>query len=570
MQVSRISSPSWTSPRSQVRERNFGIHSTKPQMLNANKMSNDTFTFSGQNVIENLFIEDLNNCQYSGQYRHFSEKLQQTMDKTHITQLVKSINHPDEPTYIIENDDIGKIMISKKSQHKDIKPGVIVGKSGFYATLEVPTHKGNFVVILPNGSELKTDSGLFVANKKATPQIAFTGSTATVNAYYKPEKTIQSVKDFIKMTEISPIFQDVKRAGKDYSEFFHPYILAGGFGSRLEAVSHSRDDNKPSTGTPIPNWNLINFTLLNLYQANLMNKNTDVDFCVQTEANSAVGCFITTLGHKIAMTPEGLDLVPDGKSIVPPNKNIIIMPSDNITDVDLSKALDAFLERPDAGMMVVAVPDYRCYGGLILHNERNEINQFITKPSEALLETGVGYVKHNNEIVKDSNGRNTSLGNAFIYIIKPDVLDTITDIYRNKIRTSYNVLMATKGEDKSMTKEEYLSVIESFWDREIIPELVQMSNGGELKDKEGNDLKVIAYDSINTHWSDVGEYSSYYETIQNIAKEDSFPNLPKSLKKAANDNIEKNVIFNADFKDEFKEFLGNGYVKGNVMVVAKN
>ena len=96
------------------------------------------------------------------------------------------------------------------------------------------------------------------------------------------------------------------------------------------------------------------------------------------------------------------------------------------------------------------------------------------------------------------------------------MLDTITDIYRNKIRSSYQVLMATKGRDKSMTKEEYLSVIESFWDREIIPELVRMSNDGQLKDRKGNDLKVIAYDSIDTDWSDVGEYTSYYSTIQNL------------------------------------------------------
>ena len=567
MQVSKINGPSWANLCSQIRERK-----SVPTSSNAIQnygLKTDTVSFSEKKVIENVFIDNLKYAQFQD-YSQYSEKLRKTIDETHITQLVKSINKPDEPTYIIENDEIGAIMIEQKAQHKHIKPGMIVGKSGFYATLEVPTSKGNFVVILPSGSELKTESGLHVINKKNSPQLAFTGSTCTVNAYYKPEKTIKSVQDFIKMTEVSPIFDDVKKAEKDYSEFFHPYILAGGFGSRLEAISHSRNDNKPSTGTPIPNWNLINFTLLNLYQANLINKDTDVDYCVQTEANSAVGCFVTTLGHKIEMTPEGLDLIPYGESIVPPNKNVIIMPSDNITDVDLSKALDAFLENSNAGMMVVAVPDYRCYGGLILHNEKNEINQFVTKPSKELLDSGVGFVRQNGEIIKDSNGRNTSLGNAFIYIIKPDVLDTITDIYRNKIRTSYNVLMATKGEDKSMTKEEYLSVIESFWDREIIPELVHMSNNGELKDRNGKNLKVVAYDSVNTHWSDVGEYSSYYETLQNVAKEDSFPNLPKSLKKAANDNIENNVIFNADFKEEFKEFLGNGFVKGNVMVVSKN
>ena len=60
------------------------------------------------------------------------------------------------------------------------------------------------------------------------------------------------------------------------------------------------------------------------------------------------------------------------------------------------------------------------------------------------------------------------------------------------------------------------------------------------------------------------------QVIRNLAKEDSFTKFPKRLKQAVSDNIEKNVIFNADFKDDFKEFLGNGYVCGNVIVVAKN
>lgn len=571
MQVSKVGSPSWVGHGYGLKNSNGSVQNVSNPIINSKyNLTTDTVSFTQKQVIENLFIENLNNCNYSDSYKDFSVKLQEMVDNTHITQIVKSVNKPDEPTYVIENDNIGTMYISKNAKHKDIIPGVIVGKTGLYATLEVPGKKGNFVVIVPYGSMLSTESGLKVMNKRTDKQVAFTGSTCTVNAYYKPEKTINSVNQFIQMTETSPIFDEVKRSNKDYSEYFHPYILAGGFGSRLEAISHNRGDNKPSTGTPIPNWNLINFTLLNLYQANLLHKGTNIDFCVQKEANSAVGCFVTTLGYKIDMTHRGLDLVKEGESIVPPNKNVIIMPSDNITDVDLTEALDAFLARPDAGMMVVAVPDYRCYGGLILHNEKSEINTFITKPSKELLATGVGHVIKNGKVHKDPDGQETSLGNAFIYIIKPDVLDTITDIYRNKIRSSYQVLMATKGDDKSMTKEEYLSVIESFWDREIIPELVHMSNEGRLKGRDGQDLKVVSYDSLDADWSDVGEYSSYYSTIRNIAKEDSFTKLPKRLKQAVSDNIEKNVIFNADFKDDFKEFLGNGYVCGNVIVVAKN
>ena len=96
-----------------------------------------------------------------------------------------------------------------------------------------------------------------------------------------------------------------------------------------------------------------------------------------------------------------------------------------------------------------------------------------------------------------------------------------------------------------------------------------MSNEGRLKGRDGQDLKVVSYDSLDADWSDVGEYSSYYSTIKNIAKEDSFTKLPKKLKQVVSDNIDKNVIFNADFKEDFKEFLGNGYVNGNVIVVAK-
>ena len=49
------------------------------------------------------------------------------------------------------------------------------------------------------------------------------------------------------MTEYPEFSKAIQKNDKDYSEYFHPYILAGGFGSRLEAVSHLRDDNKPST-----------------------------------------------------------------------------------------------------------------------------------------------------------------------------------------------------------------------------------------------------------------------------------------------------------------------------------
>ncbi len=560
----------------QPRNYNFNVQDVKnSHYINKNNgLMCDTVSFNAKKVVENLIVEDLSKFDLTDcNTTNYSEKLKKIVEDLDIS-TYKGKNG--RKIYTVYNKTNEILKIETNNKHRNIKPGFVIGKSGMYATLEVPSSKGKYLVILPQGSRLRTEDGLSLkvtGNKKSN--LSFTGSTCTVNAFYKPEKTIESINDFIKMTENSEIFDGINKSEYNYSEYFHPYLLAGGFGSRLEAISYSRNDNKPSTSTPIPNWNLVDFSLLNLYQANLLDKNTDIDFCVQKEANSAVGCFITTLGYKIGVTDEGIDLIKDGKSIVPENKHIIIMPSDNITDVNLTKVLDAYLKTNNAGMMVVGVPDYRCYGGLILHNDKNEIEKFITKPSAELLDTGLGRIKYkdadgNEKVLTDGDGLPTSLGNAFIYIINPDILDTITDIYRNKIRTSYKDLMASKTSYPTMNKEEYLKVIESFWDREIIPQLVEMSKSGQLKDKNGNELKVVTHESIDADWSDVGEYSSYYKTIKNLAKDDCFVNMPAPIKQAVKNNISGNVIFNVDVKDEFEKFIGDGFVRGNIVVVPKN
>lgn len=130
-------------------------------------------------------------------------------------------------------------------------------------------------------------------------------------------------------------------------------------------------------------------------------------------------------------------------------------------------------------------------------------------------------------------------------------------------------MVKSKNGDTNLTKEEYLNVIECFWDREIIPQLVDLSKANELRDSEGNPLKVVTYQALGADWSDVGEFSSYYTTIQNAARKDCYTNLPKSIKESLQNHILDNVIFNVDAKEDFKEFVGHGYVEGNIVVVPK-
>jgi hypothetical protein len=148
------------------------------------------------------------------------------------------------------------------------------------------------------------------------------------------------------------------------------------------------------------------------------------------------------------------------------------------------------------------------------------------------------------------------------------VLDTITDIYRNKIRNAYETLVWSKGgSGTSITQEEYLKVIECLWDREIIPQLVELSKQGKLRDNEGNNLNVVVHKAMDVSYSDVGECESYLKTVKKVASKDSYKNLPEVIKKGFADNIDDDVIFNTDAKSEFYQLLGDGYTKGNIIIL---
>ena len=252
------------------------------------------------------------------------------------------------------------------------------------------------------------------------------------------------------------------------------------------------------------------------------------------------------------------------------------MPSDNVIDINLSEVLDSYNLTENVGMMIVGVPDYRCYGGLIRANENNEIKDFIYKPTLESLEENGDFIttvneKGDKEFLLDNNGKKTALSNAFIYIINPEILDTVATIYKNKIRNAYETLVWSKsGADKSITQEEYLKVIECLWDREIIPKLVELSNDEKLQNEKGDNLKVMVYKALDTSYSDVGECSSYITTMKNIAKDDVFVNIPEPIKASARDNIQDNVIFNTDAKVEYNKLLGEGFSSGNIVVIPKD
>ena len=88
--------------------------------------------------------------------------------------------------------------------------------------------------------------------------------------------------------------------------------------------------------------------------------------------------------------------------------------------------------------------------------------------------------------------------------------------------------------------------------------------------QKGENLNVVVHKAMNTYYSDVGECSSYITTMKNVARKDAYLNIPSSIKKEIRNNVKDNVIFNVDVKDDFNKLLGDGYVKGNIIVIPKD
>ncbi len=536
-----------------------------------NRLAADTVSFKGnEKEVESLIVNDISKYDRSEyDFNTFSEKLKRDIAGTNLTiTSQKGIKHYRITT--TEGREIN-IDVDKNNIKKDkVVPGFILGKTGVFATLTInPKNKNRFKVLIPEGGSLETKNGIKVRVLKRDNynEPSFTG-TCSVNVYYKRNETEDTIDDFIKLSKTSKLFDNITVSDIDYSKYFHPYILAGGFGSRLEALTHFHNNNKPSSATPIKDWRLLDFTLLQLFKANLINDNTNIKYHIQARDSGPVGCFVTNMGYSIVNDKDGIRLENRGKSEFPTDKNIIIMPADNITDIDLADALKTFMDTPDAGFMVVGAPDERCYCGKIVpEDDSNVIKDFIpNKTHNAVIDKTTG-------TVKDKNGNDVVLGNAFIYVIKPDLLDTVKDIYGEKIKENANKILAKRAgqatcKGKLLKDSEYSKAVDVHWDREIIPELVKMSNEGKLLDKNGNQLKAIVYKAVDSTWSDVGEYTPYYNTMQDLAKDDKFLDMPKSIKDAAKENIQGNIIFNnPNAKKDFNDFLGTGYTTGKIIVI---
>ena len=517
------------------------------------------------NVIENYIVEDLRKINNKEKIP-FSESLKKQLKNIEF----KSINLTQNlQKFLILHKNEELLSMEYNPKDENIKLGFSIGKAGLFSTIEVKNNNKPYVIILPEGSELKTESGLHVKVNKRN-NLSFKGASATVNVFYKSTKTKNSINKFIENQKTSNIFKNIETLKEDFSKNFHPYILAGGFGTRLEIISHQRGDNKPSTITPIKNWDLMHFNLFNLYKTGLMPQDVSLNYYEQKVSNGSAGCFIGALGYEIERNNDSLNLVKTKEQYIPQDKNALIVTADGLTDMDYSAFLSDYLKKDDAAMMLVGIPVNINPGGLIIKDENNVVKEFIEKPAKEDLDKAKITILNKQgkiETYRDKEGKPYYLGNAFIHIINPDIFDTLANIYRDKIQKSYNNYIKQNG--NNISEENYSKIIEGIWGRDFIPKLIELSEAGKLKNKNGKNLKIYTYEALKQDWDDIGNYNTYYNAIRKVADDKYYVNMPTEIKEEIKNNINNNILFSSNFKEDFKNFIGQGYTQGQIIVTEK-
>lgn len=563
-----------------MRVNNVSLYYSAQSILKSNfkkNKSENAMTVSSPNNIlvinnkkqsDNYEVLDIRDfSSFSGS--NYSSQLKNILDDVSFT---KKVNSKGDINFVLQSKNRDVLSINSNIRSTDYQVGFMIGKAGLFATVVVKDKFGKYSVILPENSGLHIPDKLDIKVKQLSPQrVCFKGQDMVLTMHHRKEKIEERINSFLKkMNGSNPVLASMAKSPVDYSKQFEPFLLAAGFGSRLEILSNQGNDNKPSTPIPAKDWSLMDFNLLAFYKSNLLGAKSHITYDYPSFCRGPLGSLVHSMGYEILKTDNSLELKQVKKSSFSPDKNIIILPADSVSDIDFAPIMDKYLEYKDAGMLLVGVPISEKVGGLMISNKNNELLNFIEKP-DASIDLSKHYItcvgKDGKEhLFKNADGKYCNMGNAFIHIINPDIAQNIIDIYARKINGAYQKLLKVKPA-KDITDAEMMKVVDGVFGRDLIPELIKESQNGNLKDKNGQNLKVYVYPELHSSWLDAGSFETFYDAMTDIASKDKYTKLSGVLKNEINSNIKGNIIFNSVSRERFEQFLGDGTTKGKVIVM---
>lgn len=204
------------------------------------------------------------------------------------------------------------------------------------------------------------------------------------------------------------------------------------------------------------------------------------------------------------------------------DKPLVFSWGDNFSDIDITKLIKEH-EKNHSGFTMLTLPvdsdRIRSLGAAkVKGTDDLEVSKFYEKPNT-------------DELVKEfiiPGTENQCLGVVGPYVISKEALTWLKDRYVNH-----------PEEFKDHEGKVDFS-------RTIIGKLTEIMPKGEIKDADGNPMKLYAYRKPETDtWSDLGKQSDFSKEMKRV-KEGGFKNLPKEIRTsiAKNVDVQGNISFN--------------------------
>ena len=227
---------------------------------------------------------------------------------------------------------------------------------------------------------------------------------------------------------------------------------------------------------------------------------------------------------------------------IPTDRPLVFSWGDNFSDIDITKLIKEH-EANHAGFTMLTLPvdsnRIRSLGAAKVKGQDDlEVSKFYEKPNT-------------DELVKEfiiPGTKDQCLGVVGPYVLSKEVLTWLKDNYVNH---------------PEQFKDQEGKV---DFSRTIIGKLIDVMPKGEIKDENGNALKLYAYRKPSSDsWSDLGRQSDFTKEMLNV-KHGGFKNLPGEVRESIYENIDdnNNISFNEktqkllhDFAHEYRINMKN-------------
>lgn len=361
-------------------------------------------------------------------------------------------------------------------------------------------------ILLKDGTEIKYDKAKIVVNKnKLKDKISFKGKIyGSIGTSNYPKQMIQAYNDFFGKGMYAKVLREFKPSSKGLKKDYNFYTPTDGDGKRFKDYTNLQGGIcKPAAilpatynGEPLKliQAALINFTKTGLVKPRMKFINVD-------KARGSAFAFL-----------EGLK-----KGEIPTKKPIVFCWGDNFSDINIKKLLKHH-EKHNAGITLLGIPTnyerIQSLAGVTLGKDF-EIIGLKEKPKE------------HEEIMKSLiPNTDKHLGSVGPFIISKNVLKWLKKEY-----TQNSAIFQNESDEFDFSSK-------------ILTPMVEKLKAGEIKDKKGNKMPMIAYIKPEKEtWSDLGKTTDMMDEMKNVIQ-GKFKGLPEEIKNSIRKNVntEKGVI----------------------------